>query len=109
MTALATLVITAGLMVSSPPMEPIGVYEITAYAGDGITATGTVPVPYRTVAVDPQVIPLGTTLYIDGIGAVVAEDVGGAVVGRVLDIYLPGTEADTVSWGRQERMVWIVQ
>lgn len=108
MTALATLVITAGLMASNPPMEPLGIYEVTAYAGDSITATGTVPIPYRTVAVDPAVIPLGTVLYIDGVGEVVAEDTGSAVKGCILDLYLPGTEADTASWGRQHRQVWIV-
>lgn len=108
MTQIATLVITAGLIVSQPPMEPLGTYEVTAYAGDEITATGTVPVPYRTVAVDPQVIPLGTVLYIEGVGEVVAEDTGSAVKGKVIDIYLPGTEAETRSWGRQSRQVWRV-
>ena len=109
MTALATLVISAGLMVSQPVMEPLGTYEITAYAGDDITATGIVPQPYKTVAVDPEVIPLGTVLYIEGIGEVVAEDTGSAVRGTVIDLYLPGTEADTASWGRQSRQVWRVQ
>ena len=104
MTALAALVISTSLMVSSPPMEPIGVYEVTAYAGGSLTATGTIPRPYRTVAVDPSVIPLGTTLYIEGINEVTAEDVGEAVKRNILNLYLP-SESECVQWGRQEKSV----
>jgi 3D (Asp-Asp-Asp) domain-containing protein len=114
-----TLVLAAMLAASTlmpleaekPPqseMTPLGEYEVTAYAEDTITATGTVPRPYKTVAVDPSVIPLGTVLYIEGIGEVVAEDTGGAVQGHILDLYLPGTEADTAEWGRQKKEVWLV-
>ena len=36
----------------------------TAYAGDTITSTGTVPVAGSTIAVDPNVIPYGSKVYI---------------------------------------------
>ena len=87
--------------------EPLGQFEVTAYAGDGITAKGTVPRPYKTVAVDPDVIPYGTTLYIEGVGEVVAEDCGGAIVGKRLDLYLPSV-GDCIEWGRQKKEVWLV-
>lgn len=93
---------------TAPEREYIGEYEVTAYAGDTITATGTVPRPYKTVAVDPQVIPYGTILYIEGVGEVVAEDCGGAIVGKRLDLYLP-SEDECIQWGRQEREVWRLQ
>ena len=54
-----------------------------------VTASGKMATPQRTVAVDPQLIPLGSLVYIDGIGYRVAEDVGGAVKGEHIDVYFP--------------------
>jgi uncharacterized protein YabE (DUF348 family) len=66
-----------------------------ASAGGGRTATGTI-VRKGTVAVDPSVIPLGTSMYIPGYGYGVAEDTGGAVVGNIIDLgYGP---SDTKDW-----------
>jgi 3D (Asp-Asp-Asp) domain-containing protein len=56
--------------------------------GDGITFTGTEATVGRTVAVDPAVIPLGSWLYIQGIGWRKAEDTGSAVRGNIIDIYV---------------------
>ena len=56
--------------------------------GDGITYTGTKATVGRTVAVDPAVIPLGSWLYIQGIGWRCAEDTGSAVRGNIIDIYV---------------------
>jgi 3D (Asp-Asp-Asp) domain-containing protein len=96
------------MLMASVQITPLGEYEVTAYAGDGITATGTVPRPYQTVAVDPQVIPYGTQLYLEGVGIVTAEDCGGAIKGEIIDLYLP-SEGECVQWGRQERKVWRVK
>jgi 3D (Asp-Asp-Asp) domain-containing protein len=57
------------------------------------TATGTVPVAGRTVAVDPRVIPLGTKIHIEGVGERIAEDTGGKVKGKALDLFLPSVRA----------------
>ena len=50
------------------------------------TASGAVAEAGKTIAVDPKVIPLGSTVYIDG-KEYVAEDVGGAIKGNRIDIY----------------------
>ncbi|QTH43004.1 DUF348 domain-containing protein [Cohnella sp. LGH] len=55
--------------------------------GYGITRTGTTVKEGRTVAVDPKVIPLGWWVYIEGIGFRRAEDTGGAVKGKKIDVY----------------------
>lgn len=50
---------------------------------------------WRSIAVDPRVIPLGSRVYIpayrhDGYGGwFVAQDTGGAIVGRRIDVYRP--------------------
>lgn len=92
-----------------PEVIDLGTFEITAYAEDGITATGTVPRPMRTCAVDPSVIPYGTKLYIEDLDLyVVAEDCGGAVKGNVIDVFVGGTEPETESFGRQIHNVYML-
>lgn len=52
--------------------------------------------PYHTVAVDPNLIPLGSRIYIPAYqpingGWFVAGDTGGGIIGRHLDVYRPPT------------------
>lgn len=87
----------------------IGTFDITAYSynegyENSFTASGEKPVPYYTVAVDPDVIELGTELYIEGIGTVKAQDTGGAVKGRVIDLHIGYDDCD--KFGRQKRKVF---
>jgi uncharacterized protein YabE (DUF348 family)/3D (Asp-Asp-Asp) domain-containing protein len=65
----------------------------------GVTATG-VRVTYGVIAVDPNVIPLGTRMYVPGYGYGVAADTGGAVVGHVIDLGYPDgvTPGFTPGW-----------
>ena len=71
----------------------------TAYAGDGITSTGSIPKVGRTIAVDPSVIPYGTKVYIPALGGVyTAEDCGGAIKGNKIDIFM-GSESECNAWG----------
>ncbi|WP_246470097.1 3D domain-containing protein [Cohnella nanjingensis] len=56
-------------------------------AGYGVTASGTQVSEGRTIAVDPKVIPIGWWVYIEGIGFRRAEDTGGAIKGKKIDVY----------------------
>ena len=88
--------------------------ECTAYTGGGITATGA-PAAVGRVAVNPNVIPYGTKLYIaspDGsvvYGYAIASDTGGALMsGRVLvDLYY-NTLGECVNFGRRQMNVYIL-
>jgi len=51
----------------------------------GRTATG-LRIGHGVVAVDPNYIPLGTRLYIEGYGYAVAADTGGAIKGHRIDL-----------------------
>lgn len=56
-------------------------------SGYGITRSGSTATQGRTIAVDPNVIPLGTWVYIEGIGLRRAEDTGSAIKGKKIDLY----------------------
>jgi 3D (Asp-Asp-Asp) domain-containing protein len=83
---------------------PLGIFTVTCYDLNGSTAIGT-PTGPNTVAVDPSVIPLGSTIYVDGVGRRVAQDTGGAIVGNRLDVWEPSYSA-CAAWGVQHRQVW---
>lgn len=80
--------------------------QATAYSGDGITATGRVPVRVSskdgisTIAVDPRVIPLGSLVYVEGYGKAIAADTGGAIKGHIIDVFL-NSSSECKSWGRK--------
>jgi 3D (Asp-Asp-Asp) domain-containing protein len=75
--------------------------EATAYTWTGNrTATGTWP-EVGTIAVDPEVIPLGTRLYVEGYGWGVAADTGGLIKGRIIDVYFD-THRECIEWGRRQ-------
>lgn len=59
------------------------------------------------IAVDPNFIPLGTRVYIPGYGYAVADDVGGAIVGNIIDIAFDSVE-ECYRWGRQHIDIYII-
>lgn len=71
----------------------------------GITATGTVAQEGVTIAVDPDVIPLGSWVDVNG-HQYHAEDVGGSVNGNHIDVYFDshdqasyfGRQVESVRW-----------
>ena len=73
--------------------------DVVAYSLPGSTALG-VPVRRGVVAVDPQLIPLGTKLHVPGYGPGLAADVGYAIKGKIIDVWFP-TMAKARQWGRR--------
>ena len=60
------------------------------------------------IAVDPNVIPLGTEVYIPGYGYAVAADIGGAIKGNKIDLCYD-TVNEAFSWGRRNVTVYILE
>lgn len=54
----------------------------------------------QVVSVDPNIIPLGSTVVIDGFGTFIAGDTGGAIVGNKIDIHMTDLSA-CYAFGRQ--------
>jgi len=80
--------------------------ESTGEWADGYTATG-VRAGHGVVAVDPEVIPLGTSVFIPGYGLAVAADVGGAIKGKRIDLCFD-TYREAIQFGRQKVNVFIL-
>ncbi|HOJ09174.1 MAG TPA: 3D domain-containing protein [Clostridiales bacterium] len=78
----------------------------------GITYTG-VKVKKGIIAVDPKVIPLGSRVYIEGIGKTpdygyaLAADIGGGVKGNMVDLYMD-TQKEADNWGIRKVKVYIL-
>jgi len=94
----------------------VEMFETTAYTNDAalngtydgkvLTASGydvTNTILYegrRIVAVDPNVIPLGTKVHVEGFGDAIAIDTGGVIDGRIMDLMME-TEEEAIQWGRR--------
>lgn len=86
--------------------------EATAYLptdgnGAGITAMG-IPATYGIVAVDPDVIPLGTRVYIPGYGEALAADTGGAIQGYKIDLCME-SYSEAMEFGRRVITVFVLK
>lgn len=80
--------------------------------GSGVTRMGTTPKDAWTVAVDPNVIPLGSLVevqFANGDTHVYqAQDTGSAIVGNRIDIFDPNT-SECFANGRQDVEVRIIR
>ncbi|HFK1717325.1 TPA: 3D domain-containing protein [Bacillus cereus] len=91
--------------------------EATAYSVEGsppherITAAG-IDIGknpnIKLIAVDPKVIKLGTTVWVEGYGDAIAGDTGGAIKGNKIDVLFP-TEKQAREWGRKKVRIKIMK
>ena len=98
--------------------EPLGEFRLTAYCPcakccgktDGITSTGTLATEGRTIAVDPAVIPYGSTVTIyfaDGTShTYIAEDCGGAITESRIDVFFDDHQT-ALQFGVQRAYVYM--
>lgn len=114
-------------IVSEPPerLVDIGLFKLTAYCpcsdccgewawnrpsdahGNKIvyTATGEIAEAGRTIAVDPNVIPYGTEVIIDG-NTYIATDRGGAIKDNRIDVYMDD-HYEALEFGVQYATVYV--
>lgn len=62
----------------------------------------------KVIAVDPKVIPLGTKVHVEGYGYAVAGDIGSAIKGNKIDVFIP-TKSAAYKWGRKNVKIKILE
>lgn len=98
---------SASTKAEAKEVKYLGKYKLTAYCGcrscsgkwGNRTASGRKAKQGRTIAVDKRKIKLGTKVKIKG-KTYVAEDVGGGVKGKHIDVYFK-SHKQTMKFGRQ--------
>lgn len=76
-------------------------YTMESAGGSGVTSTGInlrENPNAKVIAVDPSVIPLGSVVQVEGYGYAIAGDIGSAINGNKIDVYVPTQQAAT-QWG----------
>ena len=67
----------------------------------------------KVIAVDPNVIPLNTKVYVQGLngawdyGYAIAADTGGAIKNNKIDLYMD-SHAEALKWGRRPVKVYLL-
>ncbi|MBV7505074.1 LysM peptidoglycan-binding domain-containing protein [Bacillus sp. sid0103] len=85
-------------------------YTASCEGCSGTTATGInlkANPNAKVIAVDPNVIPLGSKVYVEGYGEATAGDTGGAIKGNRIDVFIP-EEQDAVNFGVKQLKVTIL-
>ena len=66
------------------------------------------------IAVDPKVIPLGTKVYVEGVGGnpdygyAIAADTGSAIKENIIDVYIESVK-ECYQWGRKKVNIYILE
>ena len=98
----------------TPNSISLGEFKITAYCpcekccgewSDGLTYTETIATENRTIAVDPEVIPLGSTVEING-AKYIAEDIGSAIKDNRIDVFFSDHD-EALEFGVQYHEIYV--
>jgi len=105
-----------------PYGRDLGQFTLTAYTAGpestgkypghpayGITSSGAYVQEGTTIAVDPRVIPMGSRVYIEGIGYRVAQDTGSAIKGRRIDVYIEDLQEALEFGVKKDVAVYLVE
>lgn len=98
----------------------LGTFVVTAYCdcvkcngkwtGHKLNTTTQAGLPYPvegyTISVDPEVIPLGSVVELDGLGARYAQDTGSAIKGKRIDLFF-GSHEEALEFGVKKIEVWV--
>lgn len=87
----------------------------TAYTSNGGRTASGKAAQYGVIAVDPNVIPLGTKLYVESTddgktwkyGYCIAGDTGGAIKGNKIDLYY-NSKNECLQFGRRSAVVYVL-
>ena len=80
----------------------------SAYTGDTSTASGQRP-RWGTIAVDPNVIPLGSKVYVPYFDKVfIANDTGGIIRGTMIDIFMKSS-VNMNNFGRRNLEIYVLE
>ncbi|WP_260399880.1 G5 and 3D domain-containing protein [Peribacillus simplex] len=85
-------------------------YTASCKGCSGVTSTGVdlkSNPGAKIIAVDPNVIPMGSKVYVDGYGYAVAADKGGAIKGNRIDVFF-SSKNDAYRWGVKRVMVRVL-
>lgn len=80
----------------TPDVGPTGMTYSGNYAGKG------------HAAVDPNVIPIGSVIFVEGYGYALADDIGGSIKGNIIDVGVDTME-QAYSWGNKQVKVYLVR
>ncbi|MDP7992341.1 cell wall-binding protein EntC [Bacillus sp. MHSD_36] len=70
--------------------------QVKSALGHNLTANPNM----KLIAVDPNVIPLGSKVWVEGYGVAIAGDTGGAIKGNKIDVLMPD-KGTSSNWGRK--------
>ncbi|MBM7703822.1 3D domain-containing protein [Metabacillus iocasae] len=100
-----------GMVVKNELTVTATAYTANCEGCSGTTATGIdlkANPNEKVIAVDPNVIPLGSKVYVDGYGYATAADTGGAIKGNKIDVFIPSKQ-EAIEWGNRQVNVKIIE
>lgn len=102
--------------ISELPNKKLGRFTLTWYSPKELgkqkpselrTSIGVTPKEGRTIAVDPNIIPYGSIVYIQDYGYYIAEDCGGDIKSNRIDIFTNDYKT-AIQQGKKVANVWIL-
>ena len=96
----------------------LGKFTVTHYCGEnyphicgsgnGITKSGEKAKTGITISTDPNIIPLGSKVFIEGYDVRISQDTGSAIKGNKIDVYVD-THKEAERLGKRKVDVWLIR